>query len=164
MLSLRLGAPCPHQILCLYNLALRPDTFKSIICLLACITTEILQKSQVQTLTTCSLLSFYFNCYCYTKNRGAFYSSPLSSPSTKKLAWELISKIESIPWSSVGGRLFLPNSKRSFAESIFEVILAKEIPAPNVKEMENKYHILKVNLYLSFKEYLAQYFRVPLIK
>lgn len=163
MLSLRLGAPCPHQILCLYNLALRPDTFKSIICLLACITTEILQKSQVQTLTTCSLLSFYVNCYCYTKNRGAFYSSPLSSPSTKKLAWEL-SKIENIPWSSVGGRLFLPNFKETFAESIFEVILAKGIPAPNMKEMENKYHILKVNLYLSFKEYLAQYFRVPLIK
>ena len=160
---MRLGAPCPHQILCLYNLALRPDTFKSIICLLACITTEILQKSQVQTLTTCSLLSFYFNCYCYTKNRGSLYSSPLSSPSTKKLAWES-SKIESIPWSPVGGRLFLPNFKETFAKSIFEVILAKGIPAPNMKEMENKYHILKVNLYLSFKEYLAQYFRVPLIK
>ena len=33
-----------------------------------------------------------------------------------------------------------------------------------MKERENKYHILKVNLYLSSKEYLVQYFRVPLVK
>ena len=64
---------------------------KSMACLLACITTEILQKGQVQALnlnfnsTSFSLLSFYFNCKYCTRNKGAFYLSPLSSPSKEVL-------------------------------------------------------------------------------
>ena len=94
---------------------------KSMACLLACITTEILQKGQVQALnlnynsTSFSLLSFYFNCKYCTRNRGAFYLSPLSSPSktaTKELAWEL-SKIESIPCPCVGGLPSLPSANAS---------------------------------------------------
>ena len=94
---------------------------KSMACLLACITTEILQKGQVQALnlnynsTSFSLPSFYFNCKYCIRNRGAFYSSPLSSPSkraTKKLAWEL-SKIESIPCPCVGRLPSLPSANAS---------------------------------------------------
>ena len=94
---------------------------KSMACLLACITTEILQKGQVQALnlnynsTSFSLPSFYFNCKYCIRNRGAFYSSPLSSPSkraTKKLAWEL-SKIESVPCPCVGRLPSLPSANAS---------------------------------------------------
>ena len=121
MLHLRLGAPCPCQIFCSNILVWRPDMCKSMACLLACITTEILQKGQVQALNlnynsiSFSLLSFYFNCKYCTRNRGAFYLSPLSSPSkraTKKLAWEL-SKIESIPCPCVGRLPSLPSANAS---------------------------------------------------